>query len=119
MQLTTYVAITKALSDPSRVRLLAVLDQSERCVCYLIDLLGLAPSTVSRHLAVLKQAGLVAARRDGKWIYYRLNDMEHNSEVDRLIRLSLSIMETDPILKTDRIRFKPLFPSDRSPQSSK
>ncbi len=67
-----FLAIAKALSDESRVRALMALSGGELCVCQIIELLGLAPSTVSKHLAVLHQAGLVETRKDGRWIYYRL-----------------------------------------------
>ncbi len=67
-----YLTITKALSDASRVRLLGALREGELCVCQLIALLGLAPSTVSKHLSILQGAGLVASRKSGRWVYYRL-----------------------------------------------
>jgi len=66
--------ITKALSDENRVRALMMLCHGELCVCQLIQLLGLAPSTVSKHLSILYQAGLVDARKQGRWNYYRLVD---------------------------------------------
>jgi DNA-binding transcriptional ArsR family regulator len=66
--------ITKALSDENRVRALMMLCHGELCVCQLIQLLGLAPSTVSKHLSILYQAGLVDARKQGRWNYYRLAD---------------------------------------------
>ena len=61
-----------ALSDPTRLRLLLALRGGELCACQLIGLVGLAPSTVSKHLALLRAAGLVAARKDGRWVHYRL-----------------------------------------------
>jgi DNA-binding transcriptional ArsR family regulator len=61
-----------ALSDESRLRLLFALRHGELCVCQLIALLGLAPSTVSKHLSLLRDAGLVDARKEGRWVYYRL-----------------------------------------------
>lgn len=64
--------ITKALADGNRLRILAALTGGELCVCQLIELLGLAPSTVSKHVYVLRQARLVEARKDGRWMYYRL-----------------------------------------------
>lgn len=64
--------ITKALSDQNRVRALMTLFNGELCVCQMIELLGLAPSTVSKHMSILWQAGLVETRKDGRWIYYRL-----------------------------------------------
>jgi DNA-binding transcriptional ArsR family regulator len=67
-----FVRIAKALADENRVRVLAFLAGGELCVCQVIEMLGLAPSTVSKHLAVLHQAGLVETRKQGRWIYYRL-----------------------------------------------
>lgn len=64
----------KALGDPIRLRLFYLLSrQTELCVCHLTDTLRLPQSTVSRHLGLMRHAGLVATRRDGKWMYYRLN----------------------------------------------
>jgi len=61
----------KTLSDPTRLRLLNLLAGGETCVCELTDTLGVVQPKVSRHLAQLKRAGLVDARRNGKWIHYR------------------------------------------------
>jgi len=66
--------IFKALGDPTRLRLFYLLSQhDELCVCHLIDALQLPQSTISRHLGVLRNAGLASTRRDGKWMHYRLN----------------------------------------------
>lgn len=67
-----FLAITKALSDTNRVRVLLALRRGELCVCQITELLGLAPSTISKHLSVLHQAGLVNSRKDERWVYYRL-----------------------------------------------
>ena len=67
-----FMNITKALSDKNRVRVLMFLGDGELCVCQIIEMLGLAPSTVSKHLSVLQQAGLIESRKDGRWVYYRL-----------------------------------------------
>jgi len=67
-----FMNITKALADENRVRMLLALRQGELCVCQITELFGLAPSTVSKHLSILFQAGLVESRKDGRWIYYRL-----------------------------------------------
>ena len=66
------VAIAKALSDENRIKALMLLCGRELCVCRIVEFLGLAPSTVSKHMSVLKAAGLVESRRDEKWIYYKL-----------------------------------------------
>lgn len=65
-------ALLKALADPRRLEILEVLGGGERCVCDLTGELGLAQSRLSFHLKVMKQAGLLEAREQGRWIYYRL-----------------------------------------------
>ena len=67
-----FMNITKALADENRVRTLLALRQGELCVCQITELFGLAPSTISKHLSILFQAGLVESRKDGRWIYYQL-----------------------------------------------
>ena len=65
----------KALGEPVRLRLVSLLATSgEQCVCHLTEALNLPQSTISRHLGLLRQAGLISARRDGKWMYYQLTD---------------------------------------------
>lgn len=68
------MAITKALSDPGRVRILLSLRRGELCVCQITELFGLATSTVSKHLSILNQAGLIQSRKAERWVYYRLPD---------------------------------------------
>lgn len=67
-----FLAIAKALSDASRVRILMFLRDGELCVCQVVEMLNLAPSTVSEHMAVLHRARLVEGRKDGRWMFYRL-----------------------------------------------
>ena len=78
------INITKALSDENRVRALMMLAGDELCVCQIIEMLGLAPSTVSKHMAILRQAGLVDKRKEGRWIYYRLADSSAEIESEIL-----------------------------------
>jgi len=66
------MAITKALSDPNRVRILLALRKGELCVCQITELFGFAPSTVSKHLSILHHAGLILSRKSERWVYYRL-----------------------------------------------
>ena len=68
------MAITKALSDPGRVRILLALRRGELCVCQITELFGLATSTVSKHLSVLAHGGLIVSRKSERWVYYRLAD---------------------------------------------
>lgn len=73
-KLDHFVAITKALSDPTRVRMLLALRRRELCVCQITALFGLATSTISKHLSVLQRAGLAQYRKTERWVYYRLPD---------------------------------------------
>jgi ArsR family transcriptional regulator len=66
------IELFKAFADPVRLRLLNLLAEGEVCVCHLHEALELPQSTVSRHLAYLRKRGLVAGRRKGQWVHYRL-----------------------------------------------
>jgi ArsR family transcriptional regulator len=79
----------KALSDENRLRVVALLTHGELCVCHIESALGLPQPTTSRHLATLKSAGVVEARRQGSWIHYRLApqaDDDRNAHLRTLIR---------------------------------
>jgi len=81
------LAITKALSDGNRLRVLMTLTHhNELCVCQIIELLALAPATVSRHMSVMQNARLVESRKKGKWVYYRLPDRLPHGLLDWLQR---------------------------------
>ena len=69
-----FMAVTKALADEHRVRILLALELGELCVCQIVELMGLATSTISKHMSILKQAGLVDSRKQGRWMYYRRAD---------------------------------------------
>lgn len=73
--------ITKALSDANRVRMLLALRDGELCACQLTELLGLAPSTMSKHLSILYQAQLVNSRKEGRWVYFSLPGKEASSSI--------------------------------------
>jgi ArsR family transcriptional regulator, arsenate/arsenite/antimonite-responsive transcriptional repressor len=74
--LSATVDVLKALAHPVRLRMLAMLRGGELCVCQMTAVLDLAASTVSAHLADLKRAGLVAERKDGRWVFHRLEEGE-------------------------------------------
>lgn len=95
MRLEEFTAITKALSDPHRVRALMALRRGEVCVCQLIELLSLAPSTVSKHMAILKSAGLVVSRKDSRWVHYRLAESDNGKETQRIIELAVALLHDD------------------------
>lgn len=68
------MGVFQALADENRLRIIEVLQQGERCVCDLQSSLGLGQSLLSHHLRVLREAGLVRSRRDGRWVHYALSD---------------------------------------------
>jgi len=70
------IRLFSALSDETRLRLFFALRHGELCVCQLTALLELAPSTISKHLSLLRDAGLLASRKKGRWVYYRM--IEHS-----------------------------------------
>jgi ArsR family transcriptional regulator len=79
--------IFRALADPTRLRILNLLRGGELCVCYIVDALNMPQPKISRHLAYLRKAGLVLARREGLWIHYRLtlpSDAFHQKLLDCL-----------------------------------
>jgi DNA-binding transcriptional ArsR family regulator len=92
------MAITKALADPNRVRVLMFLTRGELCVCQVIELLGLAPSTVSKHMSILYHAGLVEPRKEGRWMYYRLPDRASQAVQGSLKWLQESLTHNEQIL---------------------
>ena len=102
-----------ALSDPGRVRALAALKHGELCLCQLVELLGLAPSTVSRHLSILNRAGLVERRKEGRWHYYRIS--ENTGGPDRLLMEWVSaLLEGDPQIEEDAGRLVAIRSTDRA-----
>src|SRR5258708_673615 len=99
--------VFKALSDPTRLRLLNLLADGEVCVCYLGEVLQLVQPKVSRHLAYLRRAGLVTARREGKWMHYGW--VEHRDPVTRGVLDGLrDWMAKDATLRAERSSLKRL-----------
>jgi DNA-binding transcriptional ArsR family regulator len=92
------VDAVKALAHPGRLRILAMLRGGDLCVCQLTAVLGLAASTVSSHLSDLRRAGLVAERRDGKWVHYHLI---HEGPLAELVRQALQLVDDDDRLHRD------------------
>jgi ArsR family transcriptional regulator, arsenate/arsenite/antimonite-responsive transcriptional repressor len=69
-----FIKVMKALSDPSRVKIVKMLQQKEMCVCEIQDALGIAQSTASKHLKILEEAGLATYKKEGLWVNYALSD---------------------------------------------
>jgi len=107
------VDISKALSDESRVRALMMLRGRELCVCQLIQLLGLAPSTVSKHMSILRETGLVESRKEGKWMYYRLPDNDAPFYVSKAIRWVQDASANDKQIVQDSLQVDRICTMDR------
>ncbi len=89
----------RALSDPARIRILAMLASRPLCVCEVVAVLRLSQPTVSQHLAILKDAGLVQDESRGRWSHYRLSPAD--AERKRLVRLVLRDLEIDAQVRED------------------
>jgi len=109
-----FMSVAKALADENRVRVLMFLHKGELCVCQIVEMLGLAPSTVSRHMAVLHQAGLVESRKEGRWVYYRLPDHGATVCVRDAIRWAQECLARSPRTIEDTKRLKVVRKADLS-----
>jgi len=107
-----FMSITRALADPNRVRILLALRRGELCVCQITELFGLAFSTVSKHLSILAQAGLIQSRKSERWVYYRLPGRSAppavrdavawvNKSLARTGEATADARKLDRVLKTD------------------
>jgi arsenate reductase/ArsR family transcriptional regulator len=99
-----FEAALKAAGDPTRARILKLLEGGPLCVCQVQAVLGLAPSTVSKHLAILRAAGLVDDRRSGKWIEYAHAGEPRNPFAPSVLALLGGPLDADPRVAADRER---------------
>ena len=90
-----------ALADNTRLRLLNLMQDTEVCVCFFVEVIGTNQPKISRHLAYLRKAGIVAARRDGIWAHYRITppNNEHAAQVLRDIQ---EWLKSDKLMRKDR-----------------
>jgi ArsR family transcriptional regulator len=95
----------QALGDGTRLRLLNLIGGQEICVCYLVEVLGVPQPKISRHLAYLRSAGLVGARREGKWMHYRILVPDHAGAAS-ILRETLAWMLEDAAMGRDRVRLR-------------
>lgn len=102
----------RALGDEGRLRALLAVRQQELCVCQITELLSLAPSTVSKHMTILKQANLVDSRKEGRWMYYRMS-LEHASPaVQSMMEALLSDLTYHPDAVQDARRLAEIVATD-------
>lgn len=107
------MAVIKALADENRVRILMALGNKELCVCQVVELLGLAPSTVSKHIAILKNARLVECRKDGRWMFYRLAEDDVSVEAKEITELVSRLLADDSQEREDIKQLKQILKMDR------
>ena len=98
--------VLKALADETRLRALFALRGGELCVCQLIALLELAPSTVSKHLSILRAARVVESRKEGRWIYYQLSRKFRAPSTGKMVELLFKELEGTERIAADRKRLK-------------
>jgi ArsR family transcriptional regulator len=91
----------QALGDMTRLRLLNLMGEQEVCVCYFVEILGAPQPKISRHLAYLRSAGIVSARRDGKWMHYRILMPAHIG-ASQILRQTLESLQEDKTMQADR-----------------
>jgi ArsR family transcriptional regulator, arsenate/arsenite/antimonite-responsive transcriptional repressor len=109
-----FIKITKALADPNRVRVLLALQRGELCVCQIVELSRLAPSTVSKHLSLLHHAGLISSRKDERWVYYRLPGKEAPLAVREAITWVHKSLDQSSEIESDRRKLKQILKQDPS-----
>jgi ArsR family transcriptional regulator len=97
------VTLFAALADPTRLRLLNLMDGREVCVCYFVEILKQGQPKISRHLAYLRKAGIVEARRDGKWMHYRIERPDDARAVS-ILDATLQSLKGDKDMQTDLAR---------------
>lgn len=93
-----------ALADRTRLRLLNLMNGREVCVCYFVEILGQSQPKISRHLAYLRKAGVVAARREGKWMHYKIVVPSHMGAA-RILRETLTTLRVEKSMQADLVRF--------------
>jgi ArsR family transcriptional regulator len=92
-----------ALADRTRLRLLNLMNGKEVCVCYFVEILEQSQPKISRHLAYLRRAGLIAARREGKWIHYKIVVPKHAGAA-RILNETLAVLREDKAMQADLSR---------------
>jgi len=107
-----FMTAVKALGDENRVRALLALRNGELCVCQITELLGLAPSTVSKHMSILHQAHLVEMRKNGRWVFYRLAGEDSGPEIQEAIAWLCESLSKDAVVRQDERRLRDVSKQD-------
>jgi ArsR family transcriptional regulator len=110
------VTLFQALSDPTRLRLLNLMAAGEVCVCYFVEILDETQPKISRHLAYLRRAGLVSARREGKWMHYGLVGPSDEAQAE-VLKTVLGVIAANPRMQRDRLALERVCCAVRLPAS--
>lgn len=98
--------IFKALSDPNRLRIIKMLQTRHLCVCEITEVLGLATSTVSKHLSVLKDVGFISEEKDGKWVNYKINPKPFDQRISSILTSLSFWISDDKVINKDKKKLK-------------
>jgi DNA-binding transcriptional ArsR family regulator len=112
MAMRDFMAVAKALGDQTRIRMLLALREGELCVCQITEVFGLAPSTISKHLSILYQAGLVNSRKEGRWMYYTLPGKHVPAHVRHAIEWVRKDLAEDECILADVAKLKRVLAMD-------
>lgn len=107
-----FMSITKALADENRVRMLLALRDRELCLCQIVELVVLAPSTASKHMSILRQARLVEGRKSGRWMYYRLAGKDAPEAAQQALAWVMESLASDPRVVRDAKRLQEILQLD-------
>lgn len=107
------MAVIKALADENRVRILWAVQGQELCVCQIVELLGLAQSTVSKHISILHQARLLESRKEGRWMFYRAADANSPVEAREIAAVVSKLLADNAEAVEDAKRLKQIMKIDR------
>ena len=107
-----FLTIMKALADENRLRIVVALQRRELCLCQIVELLGLANSTVSRHMSILHHARIVESRKDGRWSYFRLTEEAESPEGAEAAAFVIKSLDRDDKKRADTKRLKQILKMD-------
>jgi ArsR family transcriptional regulator, arsenate/arsenite/antimonite-responsive transcriptional repressor len=111
---TDLVLFFRALADRTRLRLLNLIGNREVCVCFFVEILGTNQPKISRHLAYLRRAGIVEARREGKWMHYRMSEPP-DPTVKSFLKGVRNWLDQDEAMKKERMRLDDICGAPKPP----
>lgn len=110
-QLQSVTALTKALADEHRLRIVMLLQIQELCACQIVEVFDLSNSTISKHLSILRQAGLIQSRKEGRWVYYFL-PADPPEEITKTLQWLKNLLQGDDMTLVDQANIKDILQMD-------